>query len=87
MLLNNFKWGFDTDNEFFIKFQEVVLNGMDAQIYRDISVPLNPKKNHLYSYRLRNLDFPFEVNTFKIKNSKLTYQEDSKTSTNPGKSI
>lgn len=85
LLLNNFKWGFDTDNEFFIKFQEVVLNGMDAQIYRDISVPLNPKKNHLYSYRLRNLDFPFEVNTFKIKNSKLTYQEDSKTSTNPGK--
>lgn len=85
LLLNNFKWGVDTDNEFFIKFQEVVLNGMDAQIYRDISVPLNPKKNHLYSYRLRNLAFPFHVQTLKIKNSKLTYQEDSKTSSDPGK--
>lgn len=83
--LNNFKWGFDTDNEFFINLGEVVLNGMDAQIYRDISVPLNPKKNHLYSYRLRHLQFPFYIKTLKIKDSKLTYQEDTATSSDPGK--
>lgn len=82
---NNFTWGFDAQDEFFIKFKEVLLNNMDAQIYRDVSVPLNPKENHLYSYRLRNVDFPFEIQTLKIKNSKLSYEEDTATSTNPGK--
>ncbi len=82
---NSFNWGFDAQEEFFIKFKEVVLNNMDAQIYRDITVPLNPKENHLYSYRLRNVDFPFEIQTLKIKNSKLSYEEDTATSTNPGK--
>ena len=82
---NNFTWGFDAQNEFFVKFKEVFLNNMDAQIYRDVSVPLNPKENYLYSYRLRNLKFPFEIQTLKIKNSKLSYEEDTATSTNPGK--
>lgn len=84
---NNFNWGFDAENEFFIKFKEVVLNQMDAQIYRDISVPLNPKENHLYSYRLRNMKFPFEVERLKVKNSKLIYQEDTATSQSPGKLV
>jgi len=82
---NNFNWGFNAQDEFFIKFKEVVLNSMDAHIYRDASIPNNPKENHLYSYRLRNVDFPFEVQSLKIKNSKLIYEEDSATSTNPGK--
>src|SRR5690606_30377824 len=38
-----------------------------------------------YSYRLRNVDFPFEVQSLKIKDSKLMYEEDSATSNNPGK--
>ncbi|HLW63211.1 MAG TPA: hypothetical protein VKY33_07390, partial [Flavobacterium sp.] len=84
---NNFNWGFDAENEFFIKFKEVTLNQMDAQIYRDISVPLNPKENHLYSYRLRTMKFPFEVEMLKIKNSKLVYQEDTATSQSPGKLV
>ena len=82
---NNFNWGFNEQDEFFIKFKEVVLNSMDAHIYRDASIPNNPKENYLYSYRLRNVDFPFEVQSLKIKNSKLIYEEDSATSTNPGK--
>lgn len=82
---NNFVWGFDNQEEFYIKFKEVVLNNMDAHIYRDASIPNNPKENHLYSYKLRNLDFPFEVESLKIKKSKLTYEEDSANSTNPGK--
>lgn len=82
---NNYQWGFDKQEEFYIKFKEVVLNVMDAKIYRDISVPLNPKENHLYSYRLRHVKFPFEVETLKVKNSRLTYEEDSASSTNPGK--
>lgn len=85
MNFNGYTWGFDAQEEFFIKFKEVVLNNMDAKIYRDITVPLNPKENHLYSYRLRNVDFPFEVQTLKIKNSKLSYEEDTETSTQPGK--
>ena len=82
---NQIVWGFDRDDEFYVKFKEVVLNQLDASIYRDISVPLNPKENHLYSYRLRELNFPFEIGTLKILDSKLTYEEDSKTTVNPGK--
>ncbi len=82
---NDYNWGFTAQNDFFIKFKEVALNNLNAHIYRDITVPLNPKENHLYSYRLRNVDFPFEVQTLKIKNSKLTYEEDTATTTQPGK--
>lgn len=85
LLLHNFTWGFDAQEAFFIKFNEVVLNNMDAAIYRDVSVPLNPEENHLYSYRLRNVEFPFEVATLKIKNSKLSYSEDTQNTTSPGK--
>jgi len=63
----------------------VVLNQMNASIYRDVSIPRNPKENNLYSRRLRNLEFPFEIKSLKIKNSKLTYEEDTKNSTEPGK--
>lgn len=83
--LNNINWGFDKQNEFFIKFKEVVLNNMDASIYRDISVPLNPKENHLYGYRLRNIKFPFEVQSLKIKNSKLSYEENPNNDMQSGK--
>lgn len=82
---NNYKWGFDKQEEFYIKFNELVINNADASIYRDGSVPNEPKENHLYSYKLRNVKFPFEIGTLKLRNTKLTYEEDSKTSTNPGK--
>lgn len=82
---NNYKWGFDKQDEFFIKFNEIVINSVDAAIYRDASKPNEPKENHLYSYKLRNLKFPFEVGTLKIKNSKLTYEEATNSNTQAGK--
>lgn len=81
----NYQWGFDKQQEFYIKFNELVINNADASIYRDGSIPNAPKENHLYSYKLRNVKFPFEIGTLKLVNTKLTYEEDSKTSTNPGK--
>src|SRR5690554_8198775 len=58
---------------------------MNASIYRDVSIPRNPKENKLYSYRLRHLDFPMEIGKLKIIHSRLSYEEDTKTSTQPGK--
>lgn len=83
--LNAIKWGFDRQNDLYVNLGEVVLNQMNASIYRDVSIPRNPKENNLYSHRLRNLEFPFEIKSLKIKNSKLTYEEDTKNSTEPGK--
>lgn len=83
--LNAIKWGFDLQNDLYVNLGEVVLNQMNASIYRDVSIPRNPKENNLYSRRLRNLEFPFEIKSLKIKNSKLTYEEDTKNSTEPGK--
>ena len=82
---NNYKWGFDAQNEFYIKFGEVVVNSINASIYRDASKPNEIKENHLYSYKLRNLKFPFEVGVLKIRNSKLTYEEAPKNNATPGK--
>lgn len=83
--LNAINWGFDRQDEFYIKLGELVLDQMNASVYRDVSIPRNPKENRLYSYRLRHLDFPMEIARFKIKNSRISYEEDTKTSTNPGK--
>lgn len=83
--LNTITWGFDRQDEFYIKLGELVLNQMNASIYRDVSIPRNPKENRLYSYRLRHLDFPMEIGKLKIIHSRLSYEEDTKTSTQPGK--
>lgn len=75
---NGYRWGFDQQEEFFIKFREIVINKADASIYRDVSIPLAPVENHLYSYRLRHVKFPFEVDVLKVRNSRLTYEEVAK---------
>lgn len=82
---NNYQWGFDKQEELYFKFNEVVINNVSASIYRDASIPNEPKENHLYSYKLRNVKFPFEVGTLKIKNSTLTYEEGAGGGAQPGK--
>src|SRR5690606_2283127 len=82
---NNYQWAFDKQEEFYIKFKELVLNAMDAKIYRDITVPHNTKENNLYCYWLRHVTFPCEVATLKGKNSKFSHEANSATSSDPGK--
>jgi len=83
--LNSLKWGFNRQGVFYTHLGELVLHQMDAAIYRDVSIPRSSKENNLYSHRLRHLNFPFEVHSLKIKNSKLTYEEDAANNTEPGK--
>ena len=83
--LNGLSYGFDNTETFFLKFKNVILNQVDANIYRDASIPNNPKENTLYSKKLRQLDIGLEIGVLKIVNSKIVYEEDSQTSTAPGK--
>jgi len=83
--LKNYSWGFNAHDEFFINFKEIALNNLNAHIYRNVTLPINPRENFLFSKKLRNLKFPFHLETLKIKNSSLTYEEESATSANPGK--
>lgn len=82
---NNYKWGFDAQDELYFKFNEIVINAIDASIFRDASKPNEPKENYLYGYKLRNMKFPFEVATLKINNSKLTYEEATTSTAEAGK--
>ncbi len=82
---NGMNWGFDTSDVFFLKFKEVVLHNIDANIYRNAAIPNNPKENTLYSKKLRQLKIGLEVNLLRIVNSKLVYEEEVESSRAPGK--
>lgn len=85
LLFKNMDWGFNAKDVFFLKFREVVLNNIDASIYRNASIPNEIKVNKMYSQKLRELKIGLDVSVLKIVNSKLTYEEETDTSNAPGK--
>lgn len=85
LLFKNMNWGFDSSDVFFLKFNEVVLNNIDANIYRNASVPNEMKANDMYSKKLRNLKIGLDVKSVKIVNSKLVYEEETNESNAAGK--
>ncbi len=67
-------WGFK-DEEFFCSAGSVNFIGLNANIYRDKTVRDDPKKKKLYSELLRNLDFDMKIDTLRMRNSKIVYEE------------
>lgn len=82
---NGMNWGFNANDMFFLKFKEVVLNNVNANIYRDATIPNNPKENALYSKKLRELKIGLDINNLRIVNSKIEYEEVAENSKAPGK--
>lgn len=54
---------------------KLVLDQINAQIYRDKRVADDPTEKKLYSRMLRELPFTLTIDTLQIKNSDLTYEE------------
>lgn len=71
--------------DFFLKFPQIEMNGIDAYIYRSKIPPDDDSKKKMYSQLLRELKFGLEVNQLNIKNSKLVYEEETETSKGAGK--
>lgn len=72
--IRNMIWGFK-DEDFFYSAQSVNFFGLDANIYRDKTLPDDPKKKKLYSEQLREIDFDLKVDTLRFQRSKLVYEE------------
>ncbi|WP_051285307.1 hypothetical protein [Aequorivita capsosiphonis] len=72
--LDAIDFGFN-DNGFFAKSKMVSLASPSAEIYRDKLVADDPKIKPLYSKMLRELDFELTIDSLKISDANITYEE------------
>ncbi len=72
--IDDFDFGFN-NNQFFAKSKKVTLTAPSLEIYRDKLVADNTKIKPLYSKMLRNLPFELTVDSLKISDAKIIYQE------------
>jgi len=82
--VRNMNWGFNSD-DFFIHTDAIVLNEASANIYRAKMPPDDLTKKHLYNKLLRDLEFDLKVDTLKVRNSILKYEEEKTFEQGPGK--
>lgn len=68
----------------FFKAPEIVLTGIDFDIYRDKTVNDDPREKALYSKMLRNLNIGIDIDSILLKNANINYQELIKKDHDPG---
>ena len=73
--LNKMNWGFK-DEVFFFHTNSVLLDKVNANIYRGKMPVDDLSKKELYNKLLRDIETNIKVDTLKIKNSFLTYEEE-----------
>ncbi|REG96099.1 hypothetical protein [Flavobacterium aquicola] len=73
--INSMDWGFK-DEVFFFKAKSLVLDGVNANIYRNKIPKDDLTKKPLYNELLRSIKFPLQVDTLLVKRSKLVYEEE-----------
>lgn len=82
--INKMDWGFKK-NVFFFKTNSVILDKVNANIYRGKMPVDDLSKKELYTNLLRNLNADIKVDTLLIKDSFLTYEEEKTFEKGPGK--
>lgn len=80
----NGTWDLAAQNKF-IDASQITLDGVDAQIFRSKIPKDDTSTKPMYSELLRSVKFPLFIKNLDIKNSILTYEEDTKKSDGPGK--
>jgi hypothetical protein len=81
--LKHMNWGFKNDRLFF-EAQAIEIDQMFANIYRNKIPKDDLSKKHLYNKLLRDLSFRLKVDTLKIRNSLLKYEEEINFRKGPG---
>lgn len=81
--LKNNNWGFKED-DFFFHCSLMTLDNANANIYRSKEPADDLSKKHLYNKLLRDLKFDLKVDTLKVQNSKLVYEEEKKSEVGAG---
>jgi hypothetical protein len=82
--INSMDWGFKND-VFFFKAKSMVLDCMNANIYRNKIPEDDLSKKPLYNALLRKIKFPLQIDTLLIKSSKLVYEEEINFEKGPAK--
>ncbi len=82
--INAMDWGFKED-DFYFNSNSVVINDLNANIYRGKMPEDDLSKKKLYNRLLRELKFNLKVDTLKINKSKLVYEEEKDFEAGPGK--
>src|SRR5690606_13192946 len=75
ILLGNLRWGFTENQDLFVYADKLTLEALSANIYRDKTVADDMRKKKLYSQLLRELDFDLKIDTLRIANSHIEYEE------------
>lgn len=82
--INSMDWGFK-DDVFFFNAKSVVLDNVNANIYRNKIPEDNLTKKSLYNALLRKIKFSMRVDTLLIRHSKLVYEEEINFEKGPAK--
>lgn len=82
--INSMNWGFKND-VFFFNAKSLVLDGVNANIYRNKIPEDDLSKKPLYNKLLRKIKFPLQIDTLLIKHSKLVYEEEINFEKGPAK--
>ena len=84
--VNKLDWGF-RDEILFANANSLNLDGVAADVYRNKMPEDDLTKKHLYNKLLRDLDFNLKIDTLKIRNSLLAYEEEKSFDKGSGKLI
>ncbi|MES2410056.1 MAG: hypothetical protein V4535_01290 [Bacteroidota bacterium] len=84
--IDKINWGFKED-DFFFHCNLIELNNAAANIYRSKAPPDDLTKKHLYNKLLRDLKFDLKIDTLKVRNSILEYEEEKSVELGAGKLI
>ena len=83
--LDNYQWGFDSDNVFYLNVSNTIIDQLNANIFRDKTPNIDPAVKSLFSKKLRELTFGLTLAQIKLKNSIIEYEETDKNAISPGK--
>lgn len=83
--LDNYTWGFDPQAVLFFKADQIRLDQINANIFRDKTPTFNMSIKPLFSKKLREIPFTLEVQQVRIANTTLEYEEYDQKAVAPGK--
>lgn len=84
--IRNLDWGFRSE-VLFANAGSVNLNKVSADIYRNKLPEDDLSKKHLYNKLLRDLDFNLRIDTLRVRNSLLVYEEEKSFDKGSGKLV
>lgn len=87
IVFNNLKWHLDSLFKLNVTSNKLLIDSLDANIYRNKIPTFNHSTKSMFSKKLRNLPFGLEIDSTKITSSKLVYEEVDEKAIAPGKLI